>query len=160
MEYPHLIPHFSKTELSEHFSLTPEEKFLLFQGRKDETVLGFAVLLKTFLFLGYPLSQKEDIPTSVVLWISEQLAVNSSDFSKYRWKERMWDFHLSSIRKFTGFRSFVVEDADGFSKWLIEHAENTPSTQQFFVSAIQRCRQLHLELPSENELLRVVHSAW
>ena len=66
MEYPHINPHIQEAELAEHFTLTEEERFLLPQLRKKANIIGFAVLLKSFIFLGYPLRNKEDVPASVI----------------------------------------------------------------------------------------------
>lgn len=62
MEYPHINPHIQGEELVEHFTLTSEERFLLPQWRKDVSIIGFAILLKVFKYLGYPLGDKKDVP--------------------------------------------------------------------------------------------------
>jgi hypothetical protein len=72
MEYPHIPQHFSKEELFEHFTLTQEEKYILPQWRKEKNILGFAVLLKTYLFLGFPPRRKGEVPAPIVSWISQQ----------------------------------------------------------------------------------------
>ena len=70
MEYPHIPLHISKEELFEHFTLTKDERYHLPQiWRKGKNILGFAVLLKTFSFLGFPPRKKEDIPAEIVSWI-------------------------------------------------------------------------------------------
>lgn len=160
MKYPHIPPHITKEELIEHFTLYQEERFLLSQQRKDETILGFAVLLKAYLFLGYPPYRKEDIPTSVVSWISEQLKQDVSGFSKYLWKEKIWKIHLTLIRQFYGFRPFVTDDYTSLSQWFIEHSDDYSTEQHLSDAVIRRCRHLRLELPSEKEFARFLNSVW
>ena len=58
MDYPHIPPHLRKEEIIEHFTVTREERFFLPKWRKPHNILGFAVLLKAFLFLGFPPSLK------------------------------------------------------------------------------------------------------
>jgi len=53
MDYPHIIPHLSREDLIEQFTLTQEERYCTPQWREEKNILGFGVLLKTFLFLGY-----------------------------------------------------------------------------------------------------------
>ncbi|MDL1978463.1 MAG: DUF4158 domain-containing protein [Deltaproteobacteria bacterium] len=91
-------------DLIEYFSLTQDERNLLYQWRKDANTVGFAVLLKSFQFLGYPPRQKEDIPDAIISCISRQLKLDARQFNRYRWKDSVWKVYLSSIREFTGFR--------------------------------------------------------
>jgi len=71
MEYPHIPLHISKEELFEHFTLTQDERYHLPQiWRKGKNILGFAVLLKTFSFLGFP-------PRKKVSYIGKPLPVET-----------------------------------------------------------------------------------
>ena len=160
MAYPHLNIHFSREELIENFTLTPEERFFLPQWRQEGCVLGCAVLLKTFLFLGYPPPTKEDVPASLVSWLGQQLDLNPSEFESYSWKSRRWNEHLASIRTFTGFWPGADADFQQLVHWLVAEANKYPSRTQMLNAAIRRCRELYLELPTEKELYRLVNSAW
>ena len=79
MDYPHISLHTSQEELIEHFTLTPDERYLLQHRRKEKNILGFAVLLKTFLYLGFPARRKEDVPVPVISWLSRQLNVGHEE---------------------------------------------------------------------------------
>ena len=161
MEYPHIPPHVSKEDLFEHFTLTQDERYHLPQiWRKEKNILGFAILLKTFLFLGFPPRKKADIPAAIVSWISQQLDVDPVEYKSYRWKSSLWDIHLASIRDFTGFRPGNGDDLQKLVQWLVDEAESHPTRRKMFSAAIQRCRRLRLELPVEKELQRLVSSAW
>ena len=160
MDYPHINPHVSKVDLIDYFTLTQDERYHLPQGRKEENILGFAVLLKTFSYLGFPPRRKEDIPSPVVFWLSQQLNVDPDNFDKYRWKSRQWDSQLAVIRDFTGFRPITGEDYQKIVQWLIDYAQNHPTRSMMYSAAILKYRELCIELPMEKELQRVVNSAW
>lgn len=160
MDYPHINPHTSQEELSEHFTLTAQERFFLSQWRKDGNVLGAAVLLKTLVYLGYPPRKKEDVPEHIISLISQQLGVNPKELETYNWKGRLWDFHLAAIREFTGFRPNAATDCLDLTRWLVDEANEHPSRTEMKVAVMQRCRQIKLELPTEKELYRLVGSAW
>lgn len=160
MNYPHIIPHISREDLIEQFSLTQEERYCIPQRREEKNILGFAVLLKTFIFLGFPPRNKEDVPMSVVSWLAQQLNVDPIEYQKYKWKSRSWDKHLSFIRKFTDFLPSNGDDHQEIIQWLIKEAKNHPTRAKMFSAAIQRYRNLRLELPVENELRKFVNSAW
>lgn len=160
MDYPHIYPHLSQDELIEHFTLNQDERYHLPQWRKKENVLGFAVLLKASVFLGFPPRKKEEIPPKIVAWVSQQLSVDPAEYEKYQWKSRLWDKHLSFIRKLTGFLPGSGDDFQKLIQWLVNEAKKHPTRSKMFASAIQRCRSLCIELPTEKELRKHVNSAW
>jgi len=160
MEYPHIPQNISKENLYEHFTLTQDDRYHLPQWRQEQNFLGFAVLLKAFLFLGFPPRRKEDVPFSVVSWISQQLDVDSSVYEGYIWKSRLWDKHLAAIRRFTGFKPINQKESRMLADWLVEKASNHPSRAKMYAAAIHRYRHLLRELPKEKELQRLVNSTW
>jgi len=102
------------------FTLSAKERNLLTQWRKEANILGFAVVLKSFVFLGFPPRNKENIPASVVSWVSDQLDLDAGLLREYRWKdENVWDTHLAAIRTFTGFRPCNESDVQELVQWLV-----------------------------------------
>lgn len=160
MEYPHFCLHITEKNLLEYFTLAPEERYLLSQWRKDVSILGFAVLMKSLQFLGYPPRQKQDIPDSIIVYISGQLGLNAKLFKQYRWKDSVWKVHLNTIREFTGFDHSKKDDLEKIANWLTAQGNNHPTRSKMYVAAIHRCRRLLLELPKEKEFQRLVNSAW
>ena len=99
MKYPQISWNIDHDELLDHFTLSAKERNLLTQWRKEANILGFAVVLKSFVFLGFPPRNKENIPASVVSWVSDQLDLDAGLLREYRWKdENVWDTHLAAIR--------------------------------------------------------------
>jgi hypothetical protein len=79
---------------------------------------------------------------------------------KYKRKSSLWDTHLSTIRHLTEFRPCQEGDHPEIIHWLVDAAKNHPTRSKMFAAAIDRCRQLRLELPTEKKLQRIVSSAW
>ncbi len=159
MDFPSIPEHIRKEEIVEHFTLTQDERYFLPQSRKDKNIIGFAVLLKTFLFLGYPPRRKEDVPLSIVTWIAQQLDLPPAEYENYKWKERLWDIHIASIRDFTGF-SPIENNSRKLVKWLIDEAQSHSTRSKMFFAAVRRCHHLRLELPKEKKFRRLINSAW
>jgi hypothetical protein len=160
MEYPRFSLHISEPDLIESFTLTPDEWYLLSKWRKTATTLGFAILMKSFQYLGYPPLQKQDIPGAVISCISRQLDLDMGLFDRYRWKDSVWKVHLNSIREFTGFSPISKNESEKIALWLVDHAPNHPTRVKMYAAAIHRYRHLRRELPKEKELQRLVNSAW
>ena len=78
MAYPILRSQISEDDLIAHFTLDLEEQELVRRIRKESFRLGFAVLLKSFLFLGYPPRRKSDIPGVVIDRVSNQIDTPAS----------------------------------------------------------------------------------
>jgi len=159
MPYPSIAGLISKDELIENFTFHTEDFNLLKRIRQDSTRLGFAVLLKTFKFAGYPPHGKCDIPTTVINRIADQLGLKVELFESYKWKNRAWYQHISIIREHTGYRPFDADDISALSSRLIEKANESPSRKELLDIAVNECRENRIELPTERELQRIVNSA-
>lgn len=159
MVYPILRHQVSEDDLIAHFTLDLEEQEIVRRIRRENLRLGFAVLLKTFLFLGYPPRRKSDVPKVVIDRISDQLGLLSDLFKEYPWRDRLWHHHLSIIRGHLGFRYLESKDYSDLSEWLEIHCNLFPSQKELLTAAVKRCRDCRLELPREKELRRLVHSA-
>ena len=161
MPYPKLKKQYLKSELFEFFKVTDEELSFISNARpkKDKNRLGFSSFLKSYQLLGYPPRQKSDIHKEIVEWIAHQIDISPSLFKEYDWKSRVWERHLALIRTFTGFRVGQFDDHQELSRWLIEKAGQANSETELLNAAIHKCRERMLELPSENELRRLVNSS-
>ena len=69
-------------ELIEHFTLLPAERKLL-ANKTEPSRLGFAVLLKCFLYEGRFPQYKGDIASPVVTYVAQQIDVAPERFQEY-----------------------------------------------------------------------------
>lgn len=88
-------------------------------GKRGETRLGFAVLLRFYTERGrFPRSRSE-IPDAAVNYVARQVGVPASELAFYDWSGRTIEFHRGQIRKALGFRECSVADADKLTEWLV-----------------------------------------
>jgi hypothetical protein len=159
MSYPNLFVHLQEDVLIEIFSLTSEDTKLIQRLRSGKNKLGFAVLLKSFQHLGYPPFEKNQIPVEVVEPIAFQLGLPSEVFQEYRWKGRVFKYHLAIIREYAGFRPCQPKEKSTISQWLIDHGYEHYSRKEFLEAAVGRFREMKVELPAENKFKRLVNSS-
>jgi TnpA family transposase len=159
MAYPTIPERLSDANLREYFNLRSDDLELSKRIRHDSTRLGFLVLLKSFQYLGYPPHEKTAIPAFIVKWISAQVGLNPDLFNRYKWKNRTWDLHISIIRDHTGFRPCEADDSSELHVWLTQKTNDKPARNDLLDSAVQKCRNNQIELPSDKELLLLVNSA-
>jgi len=160
VDYPFFTEGYSKEELIEHFTLSETEQQFIAPFRGDVNRHGAAVLLKSLQYLGYFPTDVGEIPVAVKLFIAQQLNLPSDLSNQYPWDSGTRGDHFARIRQHTGFRFPTAKDKENLSDWLRQEGALSAITfADLFSCAIQKLRSLCIELPSENELTRVVHSA-
>ena len=160
-DYPQFQKNYSHEELIEHFLLDEiEREFIAHQFRGDDKRHGAAILLKSLQYLGYFPREVSGIPTEVRLFIAGKLGLVEDLSIQYPWDSRTFGYHLASIRQYTGFRFPEAQDKTDLENWLRqEGALEAITFADLSECAIQRLRSLRIELPSENELNRIVNAA-
>lgn len=160
MAYPKLKQFYLKSNLEKEFTISRTELQLINENRpyKEKNLLGFLVLLKCYLHLGYPPRQKREISKKIIDWIASQFKIDPSVFNNYKWKGVIWKRHLAVIRGFYKFRPPKTVDLQALKKYLITQIKDLESDEELMVVAVNRCKFSHFELPSEKELLRLINS--
>src|SRR5207248_11336380 len=81
----------TRDELADHWTLAPEELELL-ANKTGATRLGFAVLLKAFVFEGRFPRQKHDVPGVVIVHLAKQVNVAAELYPSYEWSGRTIEY--------------------------------------------------------------------
>jgi len=162
MNYPKIKLNYSDSELKDYFTLSYEEKKLLKKIRKETNVLGFAVLLKTYQYLGCAPQTKKMISSIIIDWIAKQLKLSVKTFVQYRWKSRIFKFHLSMIREYTKYSSYVEKKA---IKEILFFKPNEilklpVNRSSFYKLLIEKFRKNKMELPLEKKFIRLANSSF
>jgi hypothetical protein len=87
------------------------------------------------------------------------LALPPEVFQEYRWKGRVFKYHLAIIRDYTGFRACQPSEKNIISQWLIDHGYEHPSLKEFLEAAVGKFREMKIELPADNKFSRLVNSS-
>src|SRR6266540_1715192 len=108
-------------ELISNFTLLPKELDLIGESKTDHNLLGFAVLLKYFQHEGRFPSQKQDIPSIVIVHLAQQLGVVPEKIIPYDWDGRTIKAHRAAIRTFLGVHEATLSDEEAVIEWLCQH---------------------------------------
>ena len=81
-------------------------------SKTDHNLLGAACLLKYFQHEGRFPSQKQDIPSVVIVHLAQQLGVVPEKIIPYDWEGRMIKTHRAAIRSFLGVRETTQQDEE------------------------------------------------
>ncbi len=159
-DYPRFLASYQHEELVEHFLLQAAEiEFIKeFRGDVNRNVVG--VLLKSLLYLGYFPESLDQVPAAIRSFIATQLNLLWDHTEHYRWHSGTKDNHLSLIRQHTGWHFPTAHDKQELEQWLrSEGAREAHTEEDLLESAYASLRSLHIELPSEKELRRIVNAA-
>ncbi|WP_036486612.1 Tn3 family transposase [Myxosarcina sp. GI1] len=145
-------------ELIETWTLLPQELELV-RSKNGANQIGFAILLKYFqAYARFPTS--DEISTSVITYIAQQLQISADSYSDYDWQGRSISNHRAAIRNLFGFRTATIADGKEIVTWL--KAEILPNEQRIepITELIyQKWRELQIEPPTPGRVERLIHSA-
>ena len=158
-DYPRFKAAYSHEELVEHFLLRPAERAVVDTCRGEANRQGVAILLKTVQYLGYFPDDLQQVPSAVRTFIAHQLQLLWDHTAAYPWQSRSRDTHFALIRQHTGFRFPTGQDKQELETWLHMQAAEAPTEEDLRESAYAHLRALHIELPAEHELQRIVRTA-
>ncbi len=146
-------------ELVAEWTLGPEDLGLL-TNKTGPTRLGFAALLAFFRHEGRFPASKQELPGTVVAHLAGQVGVPAEAYMAYDWRGRAIKYHRAQIRTALGFRETRVQDADQLVDWLVQEVLPHDQALDRLRSALYtRCREQHLEPPTQERIDRLVRSA-
>jgi len=147
-------------ELVDTFSMTSDEVAWV-SGSTPHNVLGRAVMLKVFQYLGRFPDHLREISPDIVSYIAQQVGISETVFSDYQWAGRTAERHRQVIRERLGFHECTTDDANDLMAWLIvhpvmRHEHDIPSFKRL---SYEHLYELRIEPPTPDRLDRVVRTA-
>lgn len=112
----------SKDDMITFFTLTDEDLNQLPVKSADYNKLGFALQLGALRFLGVCPDDLKTAPSSVIVYVAEQLGVEPQILGSYSQRDQTRTDHLQKIQEYLGFRKAREEDLAKLSEWLLERA--------------------------------------
>ncbi|WP_433350551.1 DUF4158 domain-containing protein [Micromonospora sp. CA-111912] len=77
---------------------------MLIAGKRGPTRLGFALLLKFYIWAGRFPRGRSELPGEAVGFVARQVGVEPAEFGLYEWTGRTIEYHRAQIRGHLGFR--------------------------------------------------------
>jgi len=146
-------------ELVEYWTLLDDERVLI-AGKRGPTRLGFALLLKFYIWAGRFPRGRGELPAEAVDFVARQVGVEPAELGLYEWTGRTIEYHRAQIRSHLGFRECTVADAEQLTQWLATAVcEAERRTELVRDELLVRCRTERIEPPSAGRIDRIVRSA-
>jgi hypothetical protein len=142
------------------YALARSELDLIGDSKTDHNLLGAACLLKYFQSEGRFPSQKQDIPSAVIVHLAQQLGIIPEKIIPYDWEGRMIKTHRAAIRSFLGYRETTQQDEDTLVSWLCQEVLTEQRQEEALLAAVYaHYKRLHIEPPTPDRLHRLLHTA-
>ena len=101
-----------------YFTLTPSDLELVGRRRRDENLLGFALLICTLRYLGYFPAGIHRLPENVVAYVANQLQASSESLAEYADREETRWEHYPVVMAHLGFRRANADDKEALVAWV------------------------------------------
>ncbi len=144
-------------QLNKYFWLDDQDRSIISQMRNEHNQLGFAIQLGTVRFLGTFLSVPTAVPSSVSLYVAQQLGMNETVLSLYK-NERTARHHAQEIKQRYGYRDFTDQPFHfRLVRWLYTRSwisAERPSV--LFDLATAKCVENKILLPGVTVMERLI----
>ena len=134
-------------ELVEHRTLLDDERELI-AGKRGPTRLGFAVLLKFYVWAGRFPRGRAELDDEAVAFVARQVRVPASDLGFYEWAGSTIEYHRAQFRRHLGFRQCTADDAVKLTGWLADGVcQAERRADRVREKLLARCRAERIESP-------------
>lgn len=143
-------------EIGKYYTFSSYDIDIINNHRRDYNRLGFAVQLALLRYKGFPLSNINNIPESVLNYIAEQIQVDPKQFEFYAQRENTRMEHLKEIREIYGYRYYIKEDEKYLIDILFPYALENDDAINLMKLAILEIRKQKIMLPGITTIEKVV----
>ncbi|HVJ48984.1 Tn3 family transposase [Desulfitobacterium sp.] len=159
LRYTQIPSDLGELELGTYFTLTQHDIEVIQRHRRDYNRLGFAVQLCVLRYIGWPLSDVNDVPEKILRYIAKQLSIDFKEFNSYSQREATKYEHLEEIRKEYGYSSFTLHEYRSLSKFLYPQAMANGNALHLIQVALEELRKRKILLPAMATIERAVWEA-
>jgi len=159
LEFTQIPKNISDWEIARYYTLTENDIEVINRHRRDYNRLGFAVQLCVLRNPGWSLGNTQEIPESVLSYISEQLEINPKGFDLYFKRENTRMEHFQEIREFYGYKTYSEKEYNYIIDYLMPLAMANDNVVLLMKAVIDELRNKMIILPGITTIERVVNEA-
>ncbi|AJA46824.1 transposase [Clostridium pasteurianum DSM 525 = ATCC 6013] len=157
LEFTQIPQNISEWEIARYYTLTENDIEIVNRHRRNYNRLGFAVQLCVLRNPGWSLGNTQEIPESILCYISEQLNINPKEFDLYFKRENTRMEHFQEIREIYGYRTYSDKDYNYLIDYLVPLAMDNDNVFRLMKAAIAELRNKMIILPGITTIERVVN---
>ena len=145
--------------LGTYYTFSKTDLEVIDKRRKEENRLGFAVQLALIRYPGWPYGYAEDVPPSIVDYISRQIGADPASLKRYAQRYNTFWEHMNEIRKEYGYLSFTLKEYRMAFRYTYKLALESGDTVYLLDECINFFRGKRIILPAITTIERIVWEA-
>lgn len=149
----------NENDLIQYYTFNELDLSLIRQRRSDYNRLGFAIQLCYLRYPGHPLPIHEDVSPSLLLYVSKQLQIEVSCWSKYGQRKETRREHLLELRVYLGLSPFSLSKFRTTVQALAELALQTDKGITLAVQVLDFLRKQKVIIPPLSVIERICAEA-
>ena len=157
LEFTQIPQNISEWKIARYYTLTENDIEIINRHRRDYNRLGFAVQLCVLRNPGWSLGNTQEIPESILFYISEQLNINPKEFDLYFQRENTRMEHFQEIRELYGYKTYSEKEYNYLIDYLMPLAMENDNVFRLMKAVIDELRNKMIVLPGITTIERVVN---
>ena len=105
-------------EVARYWTLSDQDLLRMDRRRRDSNRFGFAVQLCLLRFPGWPPKRRDRIPLPLLLYVAEQLGIQTDNIEEYLRRQPTRSEHLQEIIDLYGFRYYDEGVGEELVTWM------------------------------------------
>jgi TnpA family transposase len=156
MEITQISENISKEEIIKYYTCSEFNLNIINKYRKDHNKLGFAIQLGVLKHKGWQMSYMNNIPDTIILYVSKQLNVGSNVFQFYYNRQNTIFEHFKDIKDIYGYKSFSESDKIVIIE-LINALYKESDNSYFLISnCIEKLKSMKIVLPGISKIEEII----
>lgn len=156
LEFTQIPQNISEYEIAKYYTFSTYDIDIINKHRRDYNRLGFAVQLALLRNPGWSLISINNMPESVLDYISEQIKVNPKELELYAQRENTRLEHLQEIRELYGFKNYTDQHTKFLIQTLLPYAIENDNVMNLIKLSINEIRRQKVILPGITTIEKVV----
>jgi len=144
-------------EIARYWTLSDQDLLRIDRRRRDSNRFGFAVQLCLLRFPGWPPKRQDHVPLPLLLYVGEQLRIQTDNIEEYFRHQPTRSDHLQEIIDLYGFRSYDKQVAEELTAWMKTEAHQWHTPAGLLMAILEKLRRQRVILPAISLL---EHMAW
>jgi TnpA family transposase len=146
----------SNWEIAKYYTFSEYDLDIINQRRRNHNKIGFAMQLCYLRYPGWALLNINEIPHTVLSYISMQINIKSEELAGYGKRKMTRVNHLQELQEIYGYTSFTEQDGLILGEYLMSYAMENDNSIRLIRLAIDYLREQKIILPGITTIEKIV----
>ena len=146
----------TKEEIIKYYTCSDTDLAAINKYRKGYNRLGFAIQLGIIKHKGWQMSYINNIPNTIILYVSNQLNVDPNVFEFYSNRQNTIFEHFKDIKNIYGYKPFSEENYSVICEFLSSKYYQSDNSYFLITNCIEKLKDMKIILPGISKIEEIV----